>query len=75
MFVCDPCHKRTACPVEHSAVSYGPCEVCGKERGCRDCVASRPVTKEETERHERWRLLHIESYRDMRRVEYPSRKE
>lgn len=75
MFVCDPCHKRMACYVEHSAVSFGPCEGCGKEAETRDCVASRPVTNEELAAVERFRRMHKESYRDMRRVEYPRQKE
>jgi hypothetical protein len=77
MFVCGPCHGK--CPVEHSALSFGPCEVCGKEAMCRDCVSGHPVTKEELAEYERkvsrWREANRAMYLGATQVEYPRRKE
>jgi hypothetical protein len=47
MIYCDECGKKNDWPIwSMSCQSYGPCEVCGKTRGCND-VPSRalPIPK------------------------------
>lgn len=47
MFYCDECGKKNGWPTgPYTVQSYGPCEVCGRTRGCND-IPSRalPVPK------------------------------
>lgn len=59
-------------------VTFGPCEECGRETECWDCVASFPVRKEEIEKARSadfaLRKSQGEIYRSVTQVEYPSRK-
>lgn len=74
MFVCGECHKKL-CSTEHSTISLGPCELCRKEAECVDCVASRPLTKEELEAASRnidlWRKHTRAVYLNTRQLKYP----
>ena len=35
MFFCEPCRQRNKWPISW-AISFGPCEVCGKKTECYD---------------------------------------
>ena len=79
MFVCGPCHRGSGCNAYHVMVSFGPCEVCRRETGCCDCVASWPVTTEEIRRYEARVVSYRErtnaAYRHAPRLEYQRLKE
>lgn len=59
-------------------ISFTACEACGKETECSDCIASKPVRKEEIERDQTrkfgLRKIQNEIYRSTPWIEYPSRK-
>lgn len=42
MFVCEPCAKKTGWPY-YLAVSFGPCELCGRDNNCDNVKPRRPA--------------------------------
>ena len=74
MFVCKACHDRMLCKTTHSALSFGPCELCRKEGATSDCIG-RPATKEELEQERERRASYVrwqnKMYHCCARLEYP----
>jgi hypothetical protein len=78
MFLCEPCHRKDGCPVEHCMVSYGPCEKCGKTAECSDCLSRNPVRAEGIKRYDakdvNLKKSQNEIYRSTKPIEYPARR-